>query len=114
MFSAPETLTFTSFNITHEKTEDYVSYINISFDRPCKLNDNFGSYGVNIVGKRHDFEDDKHIFNITDYKLNYFTFNLQPEFSYSGEILVLTASAQSITTIDNFTAAAGGKFLFTS
>lgn len=98
-------------NITNTKTENYLSYAMITFDKPCELNGLFDHYGVEISGDRDGFMVDDHVFVIDSHAGNSFKLNLNPQHSYYGYIELYTTSFNSRVTITNFTAPAGGKFL---
>ncbi|KAI4463580.1 cytokine receptor [Holotrichia oblita] len=92
--------------ITDMKTENYSSDVEISFDEPCELNDNFDHYAIEILGKRNGHVDDNHKFKL-GYDTQSFLLTLKPQYTYSGHIDVVTTFHMSSADIDSFVAPSG-------
>ncbi|GJQ82876.1 hypothetical protein Trydic_g2614 [Trypoxylus dichotomus] len=105
--AAPQALENIKANVTDLKSETYVSYAMISFDKPCELNALFLHYSVDISGMRDGHNNDEHMLIIENFENTSFILELKPEFQYYGHIDVVTTTHKSTRTIPDFSSPAG-------
>lgn len=90
-------------------TQDYNTEVTVTFDKPCRFNDEFHSYMIEYIGTRDNFEKDSHTEEILEVDITTHVYSkLKPQYDYTVSVVIKTENFESKAVQEKFSAPAGG------